>query len=172
MVRSGASRSGNGGEGTPKLSLVIMSDDLERVLAAMVMASRAAVEGWEVVVVFSFWGLAAVRDPSRSGDGKSPAESFFAERMPNGADELRLRRFDEEGTGTGHFKAQMKEKRLLSIREQIAEAKEFGVRFLACGLPMEVLGIAQKELVAEVERVCTVSEYLEEARGADVNLLI
>ena len=44
-----------------RLSMVIFSGDLDRVLAAFVIASGAAASGMEVSMFFTFWGLTALR---------------------------------------------------------------------------------------------------------------
>jgi peroxiredoxin family protein len=74
------------------------------------------------------------------------------------------------GLGTSMMKRRMSAKNVLSVREMMKEAKEFGVRFLACSLPMELMGIQSEELVEEIDEICSIGKYLEEAKDADVNL--
>jgi len=155
----------------PKLALVIFSDDLDRAIAAFLIASRAAVEGWEVKVFFTFWGLSIVRDPKKRIKKKG-SEKLFDRMMPLGADGLKLSHMHMLGLGTSQMKKRMTEKKMLPLREMMREAKEFGVHFAACSLPMELMGFSKNEFIDEVDEVCSVGDYLEEAEGADLNLFI
>lgn len=153
-----------------KLTLVVFSGELDKAVAAFLIASRAAVEGWDVVMIFTFWGLGIIRDPDRKVKKKVTAEKVFDMAMPRGADDLQLSQMKMLGLGTSMMKGRMKAKNVLTVREMMKEAKEFGVRFLACGLPMELMGIQSEELVQEIDEVCGIGRYLEEAKDADVNL--
>jgi peroxiredoxin family protein len=61
-------------------------------------------------------------------------------------------------------------KYVLSVREMMKEAKEFGVKFLASCLTMNLMGIQKEEMVGEIEEVCSIGRYPEEARGVEDNL--
>src|ERR1700678_2706747 len=51
-----------------KVSLVVFSGDLDRVLAAFIIATGAASMGQEVSMFFTFWGLSALKkDKQLSG---------------------------------------------------------------------------------------------------------
>lgn len=154
----------------PKLTLVVFSGDLDKAVAAFLIASRAAVEGWEVVMLFTFWGLSVVRDPRKRVKRKAAAEKMFDLMLPSGAGDLQLSQMRMLGLGTSMMRKRMTAKNVLSVREMMKEAKGFGVRFLACALPMELFGVQKEELVDEVDEVCSIGRYLEEAKGAEVNL--
>jgi len=156
----------------PKLTLVAFSDDLDRAIAGFLIASRAAVEGWEVIMFFTFWGLAIVRDPKKRVRKEERSERMVASMLPHGPEELTLSRMHMLGLGTSMVKKRMSSKKMLSVGEMMKEAKEFGVRFVACALPMEILGIRREELVDEIDEVCSVGDYLREAKDADLNLFI
>jgi peroxiredoxin family protein len=129
------------------------------------------VEGWQVNVFFSFWGLAIIRDPKKRVEKTGSAE-FFDSNLPLGADELKLSHIEAAGMGTREFKERMTEKKIQSVKEMMREAKEFGVRFAACSLPMELMGFGREEFVDEVEEICSVNDFLESAKDSDLNLFI
>jgi peroxiredoxin family protein len=156
----------------PKLTLVVFSGDFDRAFVAFTIASRAAAEGWDVLMLFTFWGLGIVRDPNRSVPKKTEAEKVFDAALAKGADDLRLSQMNMPELGTTMMKEQMSAKNMLPIREMMREAKEFGVRFLVCNIPMELMGIRKEEFVDEVDDICSVGRYLEEAKNADLNLFI
>jgi len=41
-----------------------------------------------------------------------------------------------------------------------------------CSLPMELMGFGREEFVDEVEKICSVNDYLESAKDSDLNLFI
>ena len=49
-----------------QLSMAIVSGDLDKVLAAMVISLAAAAMDTQVKLFFSFWSLSALRDPKKS----------------------------------------------------------------------------------------------------------
>ncbi len=156
----------------PKLALVVFSGELDRAFVAFTIASRAAAEGWDVLMFFTFWGLGIVRDPNRSVQKTTEVEKMFDAALPRGADDLRILQMKMPELGTTLMKEQMSAKKMLPIREMMREAKEFGVRFLVCNIPMELMGIRKEEFVDEVDEICSVGRFLEEAKDADLNLFI
>ncbi|MDQ7850883.1 MAG: DsrE/DsrF/DrsH-like family protein, partial [Armatimonadota bacterium] len=50
-----------------RLSLVVFSGEMDRLMAAFVIATGAAASGMEVTMFFTFWGLQAVKKPVRTG---------------------------------------------------------------------------------------------------------
>ncbi|MDD1767795.1 MAG: DsrE/DsrF/DrsH-like family protein [Methanomassiliicoccales archaeon] len=152
--------------------MVVFSGELDRAFVAFTIASRAAAEGWNVIMLFTFWGLGIVRDPDKAVTKTTEVEKMFDSALARGADDLKLLRIDMLDSATTMMKEQMKAKNMLSIRDMMREAKEFGVRFLVCNIPMELMGIRKDEFVDEVDEVCSVGGYLEEAKDADLNLFI
>ena len=61
-------------EGLPgqenKMSMVVFSGELDKQLAAMIIATGAAAMGMKVVMFFTFWGTAALRNPKKKVGGK------------------------------------------------------------------------------------------------------
>ena len=50
-----------------KLSMVVFSGDLDKVLAAFVIATGSVAMGMEVVMFFTFWGTPVLRDKKKEG---------------------------------------------------------------------------------------------------------
>jgi predicted peroxiredoxin len=50
-----------------KLSMVVFSGELDKVLAALVIATGAVAMGMEVVMFFTFWGTTVLRDKKKKG---------------------------------------------------------------------------------------------------------
>jgi len=59
----------------------------------------------------------------------------------------------------------------MSLEELIESAQEQGIKFVACTMSMDVMGIKPEELIDGVEYV-GVASYLGEADEANVNLFV
>jgi hypothetical protein len=54
-----------------KLSMVVFSGDLDKVIAAFVIATGAVAMGMEAVMFFTFWGTPVLRDEKKRVGGKA-----------------------------------------------------------------------------------------------------
>lgn len=157
---------------TSKKTIIVFSGDFDRVFAAFVIANGAAAMGDDVTMFFTFWGLNALRKPKKqSVSGKSGLQKAFAAMMPRGPDKLRLSHMNFAGAGPKMFKHAMKQNNVMSLDELIESAREQGIKFEACTMSMDVMGIDPAELIDGVECV-GVASYLGEADEANVNLFV
>jgi hypothetical protein len=80
-----------------KLSMVVFSGDLDKVIAAFVIATGAVAMGMEAVMFFTFWGTPVLRDEKKRVGGKDTFGKMFGAMLPKGAFQ------DEHGRhGYGH----------------------------------------------------------------------
>ena len=75
------------------------------------------------------------------------------------------------GIGSAMLKSMMKEKQVASIDELFAMAREMGVKFIACTMSMDIMGISQEELVEGVS-LGGVATFLGDAARSRVSLFI
>jgi len=60
-----------------KKTIIVFSNDMDKVMAAFVIATGAAAMGDEVTMFFTFWGLNVLRDAKKKVQGKSFLEKMF-----------------------------------------------------------------------------------------------
>jgi len=154
-----------------KKTIVVFSSDLDRALATFVIANGARSMGSEVTLFFTFWGLNILRKEQYSSAKKSLMDQMFGMMMPKGVKQLKLSQLHMFGMGTGMMKHVMKEKNVNSLSQLMQTALEAGVKFVACSMSMDVMGIKKEELIDGVE-VGGVAQYLSEADQSNVNLFI
>ncbi|MBC7250724.1 MAG: FAD-dependent oxidoreductase [Anaerolineae bacterium] len=152
-------------------TLVVFSGELDRALAAFVIANGAAAMGQQVTMFFTFWGLNILRRPEAVPVKKSFIEKMFGWMLPRGADKLKLSKLNMGGAGTAMMKAVMKAKNVDPLPQLIKSAQENGVRLIACQMSMDIMGIKPEELIDGVE-VGGVATYISEADQAKVNLFV
>lgn len=159
-------------EASPKdKTIVVFSNDLDRALAAFVIANGAASTGRRVTLFFTFWGLNVLRREQPAPAGKPLMDRMFGWMMPKGPDKLSLSKMHMAGMGTAMMKRVMQRKNVAPLKEMIATARASDVRLVACSMSMDVMGIKREELIDGVE-IGGVAAYLAAADDANVNLFI
>lgn len=152
-------------------TIVVFSNDLDRVLAAFVIANGTAAMGRKVTLFFTFWGLNALRRKPPQPVYKSLVDRMFGWMMPRGPEKLKLSKMHMAGMGTAMMKQVMRQKNIASLPELMRTARQSGVRLVACSMSMDVMGIRREELIDGVD-IGGVGAYLNAADEANVNLFI
>ncbi len=155
-----------------KTTLIVYSNDLEKIFAAFNIATDAASMGMEVTMFFTFWGLNVVRKEKPVKKPVNWMKKMLGLLNRGGADRLKLSKFHMLGMGTGMMKKLMKKSNIPSIKELITLAKELGVKFVACSTSMEIMGVSKQDLIPEVDSIAGVATYLATAKESKINLFI
>ena len=155
----------------PKLSFVVFDGDLDKLIAAFIIANGALAMGEEVSMFFTFWGLNALRRSDPPKRHKSALDSMFGAMMPRGAEKLSLSQMNMMGAGTAMIKGVMKKNGVHSLPELIASAQAGGARIIGCTMTMDLLGIAESDLIDGVE-LGGVATFLGEAAESTTTLFI
>ncbi len=152
-------------------TLIVFSNDLDKVLASFIIANGAAAMGRPVTMFFTFWGLTVLRRPNKIKVKKTFIEKMFGGMLPRGTGKLKLSNMNMLGMGTKMMKSIMKQKNVDSLETLIEKAKKAGVKLVACTMSMDVMGIKAEELIDGVE-LGGVGAYLGDAEESNVNLFI
>lgn len=154
-----------------KTTIVLFSGDLDKAIAAFIIANGAAAYDHEVTIFTTFWGLNALRKDEQVPVKKGILEKAFGWMMPRGADKLSLSKMNMLGMGPKMIKHVMKKHNALSLPQLIEMAQDQGIKLVACTMTMDLLGIQKEELMDGVE-LAGVAAYLGEASEGNVNLFI
>ncbi|MBI2872016.1 MAG: DsrE/DsrF/DrsH-like family protein [Chloroflexi bacterium] len=153
-----------------KLSMVVFSGDMDKALAAFVIATGAAASGAQVTMFFTFWGLKLVQR------GKLAGRSLFGRMMGamnrGGVEAVGPSRFNFLGVGRWLFKRMMKSHNVSSLAELRQMAADLGVRMIACQMSMDVMEIPREDLIPEVADVVGVATFIEQAQQSQTTLFI
>ncbi|MFM6967979.1 MAG: FAD-dependent oxidoreductase [Microbacteriaceae bacterium] len=162
---------GSASSGPAKTSFVVFSGDLDKLIASFIIANGALAMGEEVSMFFTFWGLNALRAKNPPKRQKKAMEKMFAAMMPSGADDLKLSQLNMGGAGTEMIKQVMKQHNVQSLPELMKAAKDGGARIIACTMTMDLLGIAESDLMEGIE-FGGVASFLGEAAESQTTLFI
>jgi peroxiredoxin family protein len=139
-------------ERTPenRVAIVSFTGDLDRVLAAFVIATGAAAMGQQVSMFFTFWGLSVLKKDSQLA-GKTVFQKMMTLMSPGSSESLPVSKMNYFGLGAKMLRAMMKEKNVSSLEEMISLARELGVRMIACEMSRDLMGIKESELLPGLE---------------------
>lgn len=151
-------------------TIVVFSNDLDKALAAFIIANGAKASGYDVTLFFTFWGLNILRKNNVTVK-KSFIDKMFGFMMPKGADKLTLSKMNMGGLGSFMMKQVMKRKNISTLKELIEQAQKNGIKFIACQMSMDVMGIKKEELLDGVE-IAGVAKYISESSYSNSNLFI
>ena len=156
-----------------KLSLIVFSGDLDKALAAFVIATGAVAMGMEVVMFFTFWGTPLLRAKGKEAGGKDPMSKMFGAMLPTGTSGAKLSKMNMGGMGTAMMKALMKKKNVASLEEFLALAEELGVQIFICEMSMDLMGFKREEMIDYQHLTYGgVAGFLAEAQESRIQLFI
>ncbi len=157
--------------GSENKTIIVFSNDFDKVLAAFVIANGAASMGKKVTMFFTFWGLVVLKKKKSGRVKKDFMGKMFGMMLPKYSKKLTLSKMNMGGMGTVMMRGRMKAKQVDSLETMINQALENGVKFIACQMSMDVMGVKKEELMDQVE-IGGVASYLEEADKSSHNLFI
>lgn len=128
-----------------KLSIIVFSGTIDKLMPVGILSSAAAAGGYEVNLFFTFWGLQAI--------------------TKQGLQQMRPLDKNYEQYGPMMMK-RMQEMKYPSWVELIKQAKEVGeVKVFACSTTMEFFGIKREDLADFVDDVVGAATFLDRASG-------
>jgi peroxiredoxin family protein len=155
-----------------RLSLIVFSGSLDRLIAAFVLATGAAAMGMRVSMFFTFWGTAALRRNAERLQ-KSWLERMFGWMLPKGSARLPLSQMNMGGGGPLMIRYVMKKKGVASVEEMIELAAELGVVVHVCSMSMDLLGMKEAEMLDYPGlSYCGVAKFLETAAPGKITLFV
>ncbi len=156
-----------------QISIIVFSGDLDKVLAAMIIATGARAMDMEVKMFFTFWGTAMLRDKNKTAKGKDFMSKMFGMMLPKGSTKLKLSKMNMGGMGTDMMKNLMKKKHVASLEELIETAGELGVEINICQMSMDLMGFKKEEMIDyPYLKYVGVGTYLSDADESRVQLFI
>ena len=155
-----------------KVTIVLLSGEMDKAMAAFIIATGAAAMGMQVTMFFTFWGLNVIRKPGASSTAKDFLRKAFGILNKGGADSLPISKLNFGGMGTTMMKKVMKDNRMPGVPELIETALDLDVKLIACTTTLGLLGISKETLIDGIDQLAGVSTYLAEAKDGAVNLFI
>lgn len=133
-----------------KTTLLVLRNDLESLLAALMVANASAAQGVAVEVYFAFWGIHLLRGRSsrvaRGNDRPGLLQRMMLWLVPKGTKQ-RLGKLHMGGLGTRILLRLMRKRNILALDKLVESAAAQGVRFRVCSMSMGLMGLQESDIV-------------------------
>ncbi len=137
-----------------KVSIILLSGDFDKAMAAFMMANGAVAMGMEVSMFFTFWGCSVIKKGKKLR-GKKFSHKLINMMLPGSSKDLAPSKMAFGGLGRKFFNYMMNGE-MSPLEEQIELAKEAGVTFQICAPSLGLMGFDDDEWVVPVD-VCGVA---------------
>lgn len=154
-----------------KFNIVVFSGDLDKVLAAFILATTAASMGMEVKMFFTFWGLNVLRRKKLTS-GKNILQKLMNFMNKSGADRLPLSKFNMLGIGPTLMKVMMKQAKIPTIEEFVETAKKLGIKLIACTTTFSFMGFSKEDFIEGIDSFAGAATFLGEVREGKISYFI
>ena len=156
-----------------QLSIAVVSGDMDKILAAMVISLAAAAMDTQVKLFFSFWSLSALRDKKKTASGKDFISKMFGIMLPKGKDKLALSNMNMAGMGPMMIKYLIKKQNVMSLGEMFKSAGELGIEIAICEMSMGLMGFKKEEMIDYPKlRYCGATTFVADAGQSSIQLFI
>lgn len=162
----------NDDDGRNSIALIVFSGDMDKIFAALTIATGAAASGMKVSMFFTFWGLKLLQEKGSKRGKNDFLRRLFNVMVKPGPDKRPISRMNMGGAGAAMMKKIMKKSKLPSLAEMLTTAKSLDVKFTACSTSMNVMGIPKESLIPEVDSVAGVASFLAVAQESGTTLFI
>jgi len=135
-----------------RMSLIVFSGTVDKLMAASILATGAAAMGMEVEVFLTTWGLEAFRKGSYATNRRvsKDFEDYASVMMQ-----------------------QMEKKQVPSWMDNFKGAREVGdVKFYACSMTLELFDMKLADLEPIVDDITGVATFVERANEGSITLFI
>lgn len=146
-----------------QVSIILLSGDFDKAVAAFFMANGAVAMGMEVTMFFTFWGCTVIKKGRRL-KGKKFTHKLINLMLPGSSKDLAPSKMSFGGLGRHFFNYVMKGQ-MSSLEEQIELAVESDVKFQVCSPSLGMMGFDADEWVVPVD-ICGVAAMYETALNA------
>lgn len=153
-----------------RVTIVVFSGELDRVLASLIIATGALAMGQQVSMFFTFWGLNALRK-QRIMDGKNLPEKMMAMMTPATTHQMGVSKMNFFGVGAKMLRYMMKEKNVETFESLLDLAEEMGATMYSCTMSQDVMGIKREELRENAEDA-GVAGFMADALRSKATLFI
>ncbi|MBN1621725.1 MAG: DsrE/DsrF/DrsH-like family protein [Endomicrobiales bacterium] len=153
-----------------KMSIILFSGELDKAIAAFILATTAASSNMDVTIYFTFWGLNVLKKTKLS---ITRAQNIL-QKMFNvfSTSKLPISKLNMFGLGPWMMKRLMKKSKMASLEDLMKIAKQLNVKYIACTTSCGVMGLNKENLIEDVDEFAGAMTYIEEARKSKVNLFI
>ncbi len=127
--------------------IINYSGDLEKVWAAMILASTSAAMGVKTRVFVTFWGLQVFVKDQRRITGENWMQKMLSAMQRPGISHRKLSKMNFLGMGPWMMGKLAKQYNVASPKELLEAAQDLGVEFIPCQMTMDMFGLKPEDMI-------------------------
>jgi peroxiredoxin family protein len=133
---------------TPRgLAIICYSGELEKIWAAMILASTSGAMAMPTKVFVTFWGLQAFVKDGRRITGENWMQKMMSAMQRPGIAHRKLSKMNFLGMGPWMMRKLAKQYNVSSPKELLEMAQLMGVEFVPCQMTMDMFGLKREDLI-------------------------
>jgi peroxiredoxin family protein len=153
-----------------KMSMVVMSGDMDKLFGAFIIANGAAAMGMDVTMFFTFWGLRAIKKPVRTG--KTLFGRMLGLMYGGDISKSNPSHFSFLGMGRWMFGKMMGANNVATLTQLRDLSLQLGVKLYPCAMSMDVMEIPQESFIDGAEPAVGVGFFIGETQESETTLFI
>jgi peroxiredoxin family protein len=152
-----------------KLCIICSKGTLDMAYPGLVLANAALMEGIDVTMFFTFWGLDMIADKKMDNLQVTPLGNPSM-AMPNGMGIPNMMSMLPGMTGfaTSMMKKEIAKLDFPPVREYLQMIADAGGELYGCKMSMDMMGLTDADLFEEVNAVVGAMEFMEMSEGAQI----
>ena len=155
-----------------KISMVVMSGDMDKLFGAFIIGTGAAAMGMEVTMFFTFWGLRALKRADAKMTGKTLFGKMLGMMYGGGIEKANPSHFSFGGMGRWMFGKMMGAHNVQTLPQLRDLAIDLGIKMYGCQMSMDVMEIPQECFVDGCQEAVGVGFMLMEAQESQIQFFI
>jgi peroxiredoxin family protein len=153
-----------------KMTIVVMSGDMDKLFGAFIIANGAAAMGMKVTMFFTFWGMRALKKNVRTG--KTLFGKMLGVMYGGDISKSNPSHFSFLGMGRWMFGKMMGANHVSTLTELRDLAVMLGVGMYPCQMSMDVMEMPQESFIEGVQPAVGVGFMLAEAEESAIQFFI
>jgi peroxiredoxin family protein len=149
-----------------RLTIILSSGELEKVWAALIIATAGAAMEKETSIFFTFWGFFPLVKNDVRITGKNWMQKMLSVMNRGGDEHMKLGKMNFAGAGPAMMKHLARQQHAALPHELLETAKELGVRLIPCQMSMDLMGLTRADLIDGLEEPIGAATMLGLADGA------
>ena len=157
-----------------KLTMVVFSGDMDKVMAAFIIATGAAASGMDVTMFFTFWGLDMI-NKARVDHLQIPpvANTSMKMSMMGVPGNLGIPNIMGALPGMTAFatklmKDKMEKLEVPCVREYLQMLVDAGAKLYGCKMSVDMMGLKKEDFIDGVIDVVTAGDFMDMTEGAQI----
>ena len=157
---------------THDILIINYSGELEKVWAAMLLASTAGAMGAKCRVFVTFWGLQAFVKDERRITGTNWMQKMLSMMQRPGISHRKLSKMNFLGMGPWMINRLAKQYKDASPKELLEIAQSMGVEFMPCQMTMDMFGLKREDMIEGLGEPVGAATVIALMQGGDAPLFI